>query len=237
MTLTFGEKVEKNGSPPSVLVIIAALNEEEGIGPSLAELIEVLEDSRYLVVDGNSVDRTVEIAKEMGAEVLFQQGSGKGDAIAQAIKHVDSDVKYVVFVDADFTYPAGYLPEMIRILEENPEVGMVNGNRFNNSLELKAMKSPFFVGNRFLAWAQRFFNGVDLKDPLTGLRVIRWRILKKWEPKSKGFDIEAEINHRVERRGYKTVEIPIHYRSRLGEKKLKLRHGFAILRRIMSESL
>ena len=40
------EKVEKNGSPPSVLVIIAALNEEEGIGPALAELIEVLEEAR-----------------------------------------------------------------------------------------------------------------------------------------------------------------------------------------------
>jgi glycosyltransferase involved in cell wall biosynthesis len=231
------ERVEKNGSPPSVLVIIAALNEEEGIGPSLAELREVLEDPRYLVVDGNSTDRTVEIAKEMGAEVLFQEGLGKGDAIAQAIEYVDSNVKYVVFIDADFTYPAEYLPEMIRILEENPEVGMVIGNRFNHSLHFRAMKSPFFVGNRFLALAQRFFNGVDLRDPLTGLRVVRWRILKNWEPRSRGFDIEAEMNHRVERQGYKTVEVPINYRSRLGEKKLKLRHGFSILRRIVSESL
>ena len=229
--------MEKNGSPPSVLVIIAALNEEEGIGPSLAELREVLENPTYLVVDGNSTDRTVEIAKEMGADVLFQEGSGKGDAIAQAIGYVDSDVKYVVFIDADFTYPAEYLPEMIRILEENPEVGMVIGNRFNHSLHFRAMKSPFYVGNRFLALAQHFFNGVDLRDPLTGLRVVRWRILKNWEPRSRGFDIEAEMNHRVERRGYKTVEVPINYRSRLGEKKLKLRHGFKILRRIISESL
>ena len=229
--------MEKDGSPPSVLVIIAALNEEEGIGPTLAELREVLEDPRYLVVDGNSTDRTVEIAKEMGAEVLFQEEVGKGDAIAHAIRYVDSDVKYVVFIDADFTYPAGYLPEMIRILEENPEVGMVTGNRFNHSFRLSLMKSPFFVGNRFLAWAQRLLNRVSLRDPLTGLRLVRWRILKNWEPKSKGFDIEAEINHRVERTGYKTVEIPIYYRSRLGEKKLKLRHGFTILRRIIAESI
>jgi dolichol-phosphate mannosyltransferase len=173
----------------------------------------------------------------MGAEVLFQESSGKGDAIAQAIKHVNPDVKYVVFIDADFTYPAGYLPEMIRILEENPEVGMVTGNRFNHYFELSAMKSPFFVGNRFLAWAQRFLNGVSLRDPLTGLRVVRWRILKNWEPKSKGFDIEAEINHLVERQGCKIVEIPIDYRDRLGEKKLKLRHGFTILRRIIAESI
>ena len=229
--------MEKNGSPPSVLVIIAALNEEEGIGLSLAELRLVLEDSRFLVVDGNSVDRTVEFAKEMGAEVLFQGGSGKGDAIAQAIRFVDSDVKYVVFTDADYTYPTKCVPEMIRILEENPEVGMVTGNRFNHSLRLSAMKSFFFVGNRFLAWTQRLLNGVHLNDPLTGLRVVRWQILKNWEPKSKGFDIEAEINHRVENKGYAIVEIPIQYRHRVGEKKLKLRHGFTILRRILAESL
>jgi len=229
--------VNKSGSPPSVLVIIAALDEEEGIGSSLAELKEVLEIPRFLVVDGNSVDRTVEIARKMGAEVLFQNRSGKGDAIAEAIKYVDSDVKYVVFIDADFTYPAEYVPEMIQILEENPEVGMVSGNRFNHSLDLRAIPSPFFIGNRFLALVQRFFNGVSLRDPLTGLRVIRWQILKNWEPKSKGFDIEAEMNHRVKRQGYKTVEIPIQYRTRLGQKKLKLRHGVIILRRIISESL
>ena len=140
--------MEKDGSPLSVLVIVAALNEEEGIGPTLAELREVLEDSRFLVVDGNSTDRTVEIARKMGAEVLFQESSGKGDAIAQAIKHVDSDVEYVVFIDADYTYPAGYLSEMIRILEENPEVGIVIGNRFNDSFELSSMKNPFFVGEQ-----------------------------------------------------------------------------------------
>lgn len=125
---------------------------------------------------------------------------------------------------------------MIQILEDNPEVGIVTGNRFNDSFELSAMKSPFFVGNRFLAFAQRFLNGVGLRDPLTGLRVVRWRILNDWIPRSKGFDIEAEMNYRVERKGYKTVEIPILYRDRLGEKKLKLRHGLTILKRIIAES-
>jgi hypothetical protein len=74
-------------------------------------------------------------------------------------------------------------------------------------------------------------------DPLSGLRVVRWSLLKAWKPKSRGFDIEAELNHQVERQGYKTVEIPIDYRDRLGEKKLKLRHGFTILRRIIAESI
>jgi len=229
--------MEKESTFPPVLVIIPALNEEQGIGPTLAELGMFLEKPRYLVIDGNSKDRTVEIAKTMNADILFQEGLGKGDAIAYAIRFVTSDVKYVVFIDADFTYPAKFLPEMISILEKNPDVGMVNGNRFNNHLNLSAMKSPFFIGNRFLALAQLLLNGVSLKDPLTGLRVIRWGILKNWKPKSKGFDIEAEMNHQVERQGYKTVEIPIKYRCRLGDKKLKFSDGFSILRRIITESL
>jgi hypothetical protein len=80
------------------------------------------------------------------------------------------------------------------------------------------------------------FNGIKLNDPLSGLRVVRAEVLKGWKSKSRGFDIEAEMNYHVERMGYRIVEIPIRYRPRLGEKKLKLRHGFAILKRIVSES-
>jgi dolichol-phosphate mannosyltransferase len=222
---------------PSIVVVIAALNEEEGIGPTMAELKEVLENPNYLVVDGYSTDRTVEIAKELGAEVLFQKGQGKGDAISEALQSIESDPEYIVFTDADFTYPAKYVLDMIQILEENPSVGMVTGNRFNDLLTSSAMKNPFYVGNRFLAITQHILNGVHLSDPLTGLRVVRWNILKGWKPKSKGFDIEAELNHRVERCEYQTVEIAIPYRARLGEKKLKLKHGVSILKRIIAESL
>lgn len=229
-------KVESNAGIP-ITVIIATLNEEAGIRPTISELKGILEVSTYLVVDGNSVDRTAKIAMEVGAKVVFQKGFGKGQAIAQAFEHVGSDTRYVVFTDADFTYPAEHISDMVQILEDNPDIGMVTGNRFNHHLDLKSMRSPYFVGNRLLALTQRLLNGVNLKDPLTGLRVVRWRILKNWKPKSKGFDIEAELNHLVERKGYRTVEIPILYRERLGEKKLKLKHGFAIFRRIVTESL
>lgn len=221
----------------SALVLIAALNEEEGIGPTLAELQEVLSNPSYLVVDGRSTDRTVEIAKEFGADVVFQKTNGKGSAISEALMSINRNPEYVIFTDADFTYPAKYLLEMLRILDENPRVGMVTGNRFNHLLTSAAMKNPFYIGNRLLAMAQRMLNGVDMSDPLTGLRVIRWKILKGWKPRSKGFDIEAEMNHQVENKGYEILEIPIPYRARLGEKKLGLKHGFSILRRIVVESI
>jgi dolichol-phosphate mannosyltransferase len=221
----------------SVLAIVAALNEEEGVGLTIAELRHYLEKPWVLVVDGNSRDRTVEIAKNLDADVIFQEGKGKGDAIACAIRRVNVDVDYVVFTDADYTYPAEYVPRMIRILEENPKTGMVCGNRFNSHFHLEAMHDTYYLGNRLLAFTHNMLNGVAMRDPLTGLRVVRWKILRNWKPKSRGFDVEVELNHHVERLGYGIVEIPIPYRPRLGEKKLKLQHGATILKRILLETL
>jgi len=222
---------------PSTLVLMAVLNEEEGIGPTIAELRQHLGGTQFLVVDGKSRDETVQIAKNLGADVIFQEGKGKGNAVSYAINHVKAGVNYVVLTDGDYTYPAEFVPLMIRILEENQQVGMVCGNRFNSHLNWNAMRNPFYFGNRFLAFAHNLLNGVGMNDPLTGLRVVRWDILKDWKPVSMGFDIEVELNHRVENMGYDIVEIDIPYRQRLGEKKLKLRHGFSILYRIVAESL
>jgi dolichol-phosphate hexosyltransferase len=220
-----------------ISVLVAAINEEEGIGLTLKELDEHLDDPNFLVVDGNSDDKTAIIAKEMGAHVIYQEGYGKGSAISQGLKFVNRKTKYLVFIDADFTYPAKFIPSMIQILESNPRIGMVTGNRFSNMLSPRAMNNPFYAGNRFLAIAQHAINGIKLTDPLTGLRVLRWEVLKNWVPVSIGFDIEAEMNHHVERMGYEIFELPIVYRSRVGEKKLKLKHGFSILLRIIMESL
>jgi len=221
---------------PSILVLIAALNEEDGIGLTLAELRQFLSGSQLLVVDGNSIDRTVHIAKSLGADVIYQKGKGKGDAIGYALVHIDHNFDYVVFTDADYTYPAEYIPQMIRIIEENPQVGMVCGNRFNAHLHLGAMRDVFYFGNRVIALTHNLLNGVELRDPLTGLRVIRGELIKNWQPKSAGFDIEVELNHHVERQGYSIAEIDIAYRERIGEKKLKLKDGITILKRIITES-
>lgn len=225
------------GRDSRVAVVVAALNEEIGIGPTIEELQNVLADSHLVVIDGNSVDRTVEVAKNMGADVALQEGVGKGNAIFQGIRQLHPNARYVVFTDADYTYPAEYIPKMVEVLEHYPNVGMVIGDRFNGSQNFdKSSTSIFYIGNRLLAAFQYLLNGVKLNDPLSGLRVVRSELLKGWRPKSKGFDVEAEMNALVDRENYDIIEIPIDYRIRLGEKKLKLRHGIDILRRIITES-
>jgi glycosyltransferase involved in cell wall biosynthesis len=222
----------------SVSVVIATLNEEEGIGPTIGELQKILNKPYLVVVDGNSVDKTIEIAKNMGADVLLQEGKGKGDAMFQGFQPLCSKVRFIAFTDADFTYPAEYVPKMLEILEQNPNVGMVIGNRFQGNInDSRSVANPFYLGNKLLAFAQLVINGVKLGDPLSGLRVVRSEVLDGWKPKSKGFDVEAEMNSLVERKGYQIVEVPIDYRNRMGQKKLKLRHGLGIMKRIMAEGL
>jgi dolichol-phosphate mannosyltransferase len=112
----------------------------------------------------------------LGTEIVFQDGSGKGDAFAKAIEHIDKDTDYVIITDADFTYPAKYVPEMLQTLEKNPRIGMVCGNRFTEDLDRRALHDLFYFGNRIIAFSHNFLNGVQLADPLTGLRVVRAEI-------------------------------------------------------------
>ena len=147
---------------PSFAVIIPALNEAAGIFRTLLELKLELQEfggkSTYLVVDGHSEDDTGRIAHRLGAVVLEQEGLGKGDAIRQALSHVPEGAKYVAVMDADFTYPAEHIPEMISLMESDPSIGMVSGNRFGNSESKELFKRSFYLGNRILALAQAVTN-------------------------------------------------------------------------------
>ncbi|MEJ2272209.1 MAG: glycosyltransferase family 2 protein [Candidatus Bathyarchaeota archaeon] len=229
--------MSKDFTHSNITVVIPTLNEEKGIGSTILELRNVLKDAQYLVVDGKSTDSTVKIAKLLNADVITQEGSGKGAAIAQALKSINSDTQYLVFIDADFTYPTDNILKMIEILDNNLNVGMVTGNRFSINLEKKTMGNIFYYGNRIIAFIHSLFNGISLKDPLTGLRVLRWDALKDWEPKSKGFDIEVELNYYLYNNYHHVIEIPISYRKRLGTKKLSFKHGLTILKRILVQGL
>lgn len=220
-----------------VSVLVAAFNEEQGIAPTLLEIKKHLNEPDLVVVDGKSTDKTMQLAKDLGAKVFVQTGSGKGNAIAEGFSSLKDDVHYVVLTDADYTYPAKHIKEMIKVLDDNAAVGMVLGDRFNEIYKKESDRNQFYIGNRILGFTQRLLNGVKLNDPYTGLRIIRSELVKGWKPKSDGFDIEAEINHHITTSCYKIAEVPIKYRKRVGKKKLGFLEGLKILRRIVIQAL
>ncbi|MDY6764124.1 MAG: glycosyltransferase, partial [Halobacteria archaeon] len=113
-----------------VCVLIPTLNEEATIGG----VIEGFQNQGYdniLVIDGGSDDKTQEIAREKGARVVEQSGSGKGQAVQEALGMVNSP--YIVMIDGDGTY----LPEEVDKLLEPLERGYdhVLGNRRSGNPE------------------------------------------------------------------------------------------------------
>lgn len=226
-----------NHSRPETVIIVPAYREPEGIRLTLSEISGNLNGAKLLAVVRDDGDETLHYASILASDTIIQTSKGKGKAFTEALRHIRNNggpPSNIVLIDADGTYPADRIDPMLRILNERPEVGMVLGNRFGEPNSNRyAIFNPYYVGNRLLAMAHRMINGVGLKDPLTGLRAIRYSLIDGWEPSAKGFDLEAELNHRIASEGGSICEIPVTYRHRVGEKKLRIHHGFGILLRML----
>jgi len=219
----------------NIAIVLPALNEEEGIGPTLDEYMKTVPARKVIVVDGGSSDRTAQIAREMGAEVLTGVG-GKGAAISEALKYIAGleRIDYVVFADADYTYPATKVPEMIGILDSEPEVGAVLGDRFNGKNLRASLSDIYSAGNLLIRQLYKTLKGICLNDPLSGLRVVRRCAISGWLPKSRGFEVETEMNLYLINNGWLIKEVPIVYRNRLGKKKLKIHDAIPIIRTLIT---
>jgi len=112
---------------------------------------------------------------------------------------------------------------------KNKKVGMIIGRRVYLYDEPKI----FLFGNKIIRLAHLVLNRVNVRDPLSGLRIIRLNVLENGKLLSKGFDIEIELNCLVKRKGFQIYEVPIGYRQRVGVKKLRIHHAINIFKRIL----
>jgi dolichol-phosphate mannosyltransferase len=213
-----------------IYIIFPALNEEETIGKIIDEVpVEDIKARGYrveiVVVDNNSTDRTKEIAEEKGAKVITESIRGKGRAIRTAFESVGGD--FVFMIDADFTYPATYIPRMLDILEGGYDV--VLGSRLKGQREQGAMSRLNLVGNHLLALLANLLYRTRVSDPCTGYWGFRGEVVKSLKLDAVGFELEANMLAEIARQGYRIAELPILYRRRPNQAKLgSLKDGFKI---------
>jgi len=203
---------------PSTQVIMTALNKSEEIPPAIKEIKGSLYAPKILVAIGKGVDQTSQIIKTLGAKIVFQDDHTKTNTPPEEIKISDRAADYVVIIDADFTYPASLIPNMIRILERTPIVGMVCGKGFADASPSRFLNGMSHVDDKSVTLIHSFLDGAQLIDPLTGLRVMRASALKGWRVKSRGFGMEIELDYRVEWEGFGIVEVPVSYRGQMARK-------------------
>jgi len=214
----------------SILIILPAINEERTVGKVIDEIPkQALEkrgfDVRILVADGNSRDRTRQIAMDKGAEVVVESRRGKGRAMRSVFRRFKAD--FVFMLDADYTYPAIYIPKMLDILEQGYPV--VTGSRLRGKIEEGGMSHLNRLGNYLLTWIARVLYWRRISDLCTGYWGLRGEIIPDLRLLANGFNFEAELFADITRRGYRIAEIPIHYRRRRTPPKLNsLRDGFRI---------
>jgi len=216
-------------SQHEILIILPTLNEEPTIGRVIDEIPRSsLEAAGYkvqvLVVDGNSTDRTKEIAEEKGASIIIERRKGKGIAISKALSSVEAD--FIFMLDADNTYPAGFIPDMLKLLGSHHAV---IGSRLKGRIEKGAMSRLNLVGNYLLSLIATVFYGKRISDVCSGFWGFRGEVVKNLNLQATTFDLEAELFSQLARKGYSIAELPIDYRRRSSPPKLRsLRDGTKI---------
>lgn len=213
-----------------LVILIPTLNEVEGIAKTIDEISTALEGMRFeiLVIDGHSVDGTDSIASEKGATVIYQQGSGYGNALRTGFIHVKNSAmsKTIVIIDADSSYDA---KDIIRLLEPimSDRADLVIGDRFPK-LQKHVMPIANRVGNKILSWMVVAL-GFSLHDTQCGLRALRTDLVDKLSMNADGMSFATEMIVDAYFAGARITNVPIEYRRRLGKSKLRLlRDGLSI---------
>jgi len=217
-------------SRPKVVIVLPALTEQETIGKVINEIPrQALEQKGYdvsvLVIDGASTDKTGQIAQDEGAQVIIEPRKGKGRAMKTAFEQAKAD--FVFMLDADYTYPATYIPDMLHILEQGCSV--VTGSRLKGKREKGAMSPLHMVGNRLLTLMANILYRKRTSDLCTGYWGFRGEIIPHLRLLPDGFNFEAQLFAQIARKRYTTAEIPINYRRRATPAKLSpLKDGLKI---------
>jgi len=220
----------------SVTVIIPTRNEEQNIAKVIRELNQIGFEN-VLIVNGNSKDRTVEIAKKFGANVIVQNGRGKGAALRQAFNLADLDGDVIVMMDADGSMNPKEIPSLVKALDSGED--LAKGSRFLPYGYSEDMNLIRRIGNRFFLSLVNWFWSADYTDLCYGFGAFRKDAIEKLRPylKSTNFEIETEVFIKAKKLGLKVVEVPsIELRRRRGKSNLCIfRDGFRILRTVFRE--
>jgi glycosyltransferase involved in cell wall biosynthesis len=226
-----------NGHGPLVSVVIPCLNEAECIERCVTLARETLEahglDGEVVVCDNGSTDGSGVLAAEAGARVTRERRPGYGSAYIAGFKAARG--RYIVMVDADLTYDFADIPRFVDQLDGGAHV--VIGDRMDN-IQPGAM--PWlhrYVGNPFLTGLLNLFFRTGVKDAHCGMRALRRDVLPRLDVRTTGREFASEMVIRAANEGLDIRQVPIEYRPRTGQSKLKsFRDGWRHLRFLLVHS-
>ena len=199
-----------------VSVIIPTRNEARAIGRVLADLPADL-ITEVLVVDNHSSDGTPEIAARMGARVVREPRRGYGRACLTGLAHTSApDV--VVFLDGDYSDRPVELPRLLAPISDG-RADITLGSRLTGPRMPGALPWHAAFGNRLAAGLISLLFGQRITDlgPFRAARADVLRVLAL-EETTYGWAVEMILKGAL--RGFRIVEVPVSYHSRIGKSKI-----------------
>ncbi len=202
-----------------VSVVIPTMNEEASIGAVIDEVITALagHDFEIVTVDTNSRDRTNEIAAAKGARVVAEPRRGYGRAYKTGFEAARG--RYILTLDADLTYPPDRFPDLLKPLEAGA-ADFVAGDRITR-LSPQAMTGMHRIGNMMLNVTFRLLFRSSIQDSQSGMWAFRRDLWPRLHVVHDGMAFSEELKAEVLRGGFRYLEVPIDYRPRSGEKKIR----------------
>lgn len=195
-------------------VIIPTINEEKSIGSTIKSIKHALKNVHHeiLIIDTNSTDGTIRIAKSLGAKVVNEPRRGYGRAYKTGFRHSKGDI--IVTLDADSTYPVESAMKLAKILKSGYD--FVSGMRKRS----EGMSLSHRFGNWAITTTANVLFFTRFKDSQSGMWVFRKSLLKDMNLTNDSWPFSGEIKIEAWRHG-KFIETPIIYRKRRGESKVR----------------
>ena len=205
-----------------VTVIFPAYNEAGAIANEIRATAAVMSrlgrPYELLVVDDGSTDRTAEAAEAAGARVLQHIGNrGYGSALKTGIVAASHDT--IVISDADGTYPADRIPDLLRELDT---ADMVVGARVGPNVAIPLVRRP---AKWLLGKLANRIAGCHIPDLNSGLRAFRRECVNQYlRILSNKFSFTTTITLALLADDYEVRYVPIDYHARIGHSKIRPRH-------------
>jgi glycosyltransferase involved in cell wall biosynthesis len=208
----------------SVSVIIPAYNEAAHVAEQIRDVERVLKTTGWafeiIVVDDGSTDGTADAASATGVRILRRRPNrGYGAALKLGIHAARYD--WILITDADGTYPSEAIPELLAASATN---AMVVGARTGTHVQMPLERRP---AKWFLRRLASYLAGQPLPDINSGLRLIRKSLVLRYEHLlPAGFSFTTTITLAAACNDHAVTYVPIDYRARIGESKIRPRHAY-----------
>jgi dolichol-phosphate mannosyltransferase len=223
---------------PRVLIVTPTYNERDNIERFVEGALRWVPEAHVLIVDDASPDGTGDVADRLAAadarvKVMHRTGKlGIGTAYVQAFQRGLAEGYDLLFeMDADLSHDPAYLPSFLRAFERGADVVIGSRNIEGGGV------TGWGPARHFLSKGGSIYSrtilGLPIRDLTSGYKAFRAEVLRAIDlggVHSEGYSFQIELTYRATKRGFKIVEVPIHFVDR--------KHGQSKMsRRIFAEAV